>query len=79
MEDGQARGILFEMAPVRVGFGHVAAEDEVIFGRTHECGQVSGEGTLVGGRDQDREGIRVHERDGVGMVVHAEMFGDVHE
>ena len=66
------------MAPVRVRFGHVAAEDEMIFLLFDEHREVRGEGGVVRGRDEDRERVRAHEGDGVGVVVHAEVFGNVH-
>ncbi len=72
--------ILFEIAPVRVGFGNVAAKDEMIvcFGRRTPGRCVAKGCRRSGGRDENRERVRAHERDGVGVVVHAEMFGDVH-
>ena len=82
VEDGQALRLLVEIAPVRVGLGDVAAEDEMIsvlagFFSYDQRG-VRGEGAFVRGRDEDREWIRVHERDGVGVVADSEVFGDVH-
>jgi len=79
VEDRQAMRLLFEMAPVRVGLGHVAAEDEVISVFADYERKVRGEGAVIGGRDKDGEWIRAHEGEGIGMVADAEVFGDVHE
>ena len=78
VENGHARGIELEMTPVRVGFGHVAPEDEMIFFLLNEHREVGGEGGVVRGRDEDREWIRMHECDGISVVMHTEMFGNVH-
>ena len=37
-----------------------------------------GEWALVGGRDQDGERILAHECDFVGVVIYAEVFGNIH-
>ena len=78
MEDGEALRILFEIAPVRVSLGDVAANDELVTGFADDHGNVAGERAVVGGRDEDHKGIRLHERDGGGVVTDNEMFGDVH-
>ena len=44
----------------------------------YEYREVSGEGAIVGRRDQNREWVRLHKRNCVGMVAYAEVFGDVH-
>jgi hypothetical protein len=79
VEDGQAVRLLFEVPPVRVRFGNVAADNEVVSRFQYERRQVRGERALFGRRDQDRERIRLHERDRVSMVGHAEMFRNVHK
>lgn len=66
------------MTPVGVGFGDVATEDEMTFFLLDKYWEVRGEGGVVRGRDEDRERVGMHKGDGIGMVMHAEMFGNVH-
>jgi hypothetical protein len=70
--------LALKMAPVRVGLGDVAAEDECLTLGLYEYREMRGEGAIVGGRDQNREWVRVHKRNCVGMVTYSEVFGDVH-
>src|ERR1035441_10120419 len=66
------------MLPMWVRLGNVAANDKAVFCCAHEHRQVRSERSVVSGRDQDRKRIRVHKRNRVGMITHAEVFGDVH-
>jgi hypothetical protein len=43
VEDGKAPRLLFEMSPVRVCFGDVAADEELICGFTDDKWSVGGE------------------------------------
>src|ERR1035441_9777899 len=78
VEDRHARRMHFEMAPVWIRFGHVATDQEATFLLVDEDGKVRGEGAVVRDRDQDRERIRAHKRNSIGVVVHSEVFGNVH-
>ena len=78
MKNGEALRLLFEVAPVRIGFRHVTAEDEMVFGFVHYNRDVARERAIVHARNQDYEWVRAHEGESIGMVAYAEMFGDVH-
>ena len=42
MEDGETLRLLLETTPMRIGFGNVAAQDELIFRRMHADRNVGG-------------------------------------
>jgi len=50
----------------------------MIAGFADDHWNMRGEGTFCGIRDQDREGVRAHERQRGGAIFDPEMFGDVH-
>jgi hypothetical protein len=79
VEDGHAKRLLFEIAPVRIGLGHVAAEDQVVSIFADYEWKVRGERAVVSGGDEDGEWIGAHEGEGIGMIADAEVFGDIHE
>ncbi len=78
VEDGEALRLLIEVTPVRVGFGDVAAEEEMVPGFADNERGVGGEGAIGRGGNQDGERVRVHEGEGVGVVADSEVFGDIH-
>ena len=79
MKNCQAVRLLLEIAPVRVGLGDVAAEDEVIPIFADDEREMRSERTVVGGGDEDGKWIRAHEGEGIGMIADPEMFGDVQD
>ena len=78
MKDGEALRILFKITPVRVRFGDVPANDEFVSIFANDHRDVAGEGAVFVSGHQDDKGIRLHERNGCGMVTDYEMFGYVH-
>ena len=68
MKNCEAVRLLFKIAPMLVGFGHVAAKKGVVLRGMNRQWQMRGVGAFVRGRDQDGERVRIHERDGVRVV-----------
>ena len=79
VKNGQALRLLLEVTPVRIRFGDVAPNDKLLPRLAYGEGCVSSERAVVCARDEDGERVCPHESDGVGVVMHTEMFGDVHE
>ena len=70
---------MLEIAPVRVGFGHMPANDEMVFSFAQRNRSVRCERSIGRGGYENRERVRPHERDCVGVLTDAEMFRDVHD
>ena len=78
MEDGQAMRLLLKVAPVRIGLGNVAAENELLSIFADDDWDVRSEGTVIGARGKNDKRVGAHKSDRAGMVTDTEVLRDVH-
>jgi hypothetical protein len=77
VENHQRFLILGDGFPVRVGLGNVAEQVQLAINFAGQDWEMCGERALVGGGDQEGEGVRLDESQSCGTVLDAVEFGDV--
>ena len=70
---------VLEIFPMRIGFGNVSAEVDLISGFANDEWHMTSEWTFVNGRYQDCERVGAHESERGCMIADSEVFGYVHE